>query len=437
MPNCTTSSMNFSSIGRKKVTASFTGGNITSDGGLVLLREIDKQLGLTNKISNLIADNRNVSYVKHTALQIIRQRVFAIAAGYEDLNDHDELRKDAGLQTIVSKESTLASSSTLCRFENSIHRADCVALSGLLVEEFISSHKSPPTELVLDFDPTDFTLYGDQEHNHYHGYYRDFCYLPLYVYCNNHLLTAYLRPSNIDSAKHGGAILKLLVDKFRSVWANIKIVFRCDGAFARRHILSWCEKSNVEYLVGLSKNIRIEKILNTELAQVKAAYELSGQKQKKFAAFNYQAGTWRNSRRVVAKIEYNHHGSNLRCVVTNMTMPAKELYENNYCLRGNMENYIKQQKLDLRADRVSCHEFIANQFRVLLVGFAYLLIDRLRETHLAGSELANAYCGTIRNALFKIGAIVIRNTRSIKFLFSECFVNQDLFQKITMLFESG
>ena len=239
MPNCTTSSMSFSPLGRKKITASFTGGSITSDGGLLLLREIDKELGLTHSIAKCIKDERNQSYVDHKAKDIIRQRVYALAAGYEDLNDHDILRKDISFQTMVSRDSELASSATLSRFENMVTHNGCVALSKLLVEEFISSFKVAPRELILDFDQTDFTLYGNQEDSHYHGYYQDFCYLPLYVYCGEQVLAAYLRPSNIDGSKHGGALLKLLVKRLRQAWPNVLIRFRCDGAFARRHILSW------------------------------------------------------------------------------------------------------------------------------------------------------------------------------------------------------
>lgn len=437
MPNCTTSLMNFSPLGRKKITASFTGGSITSDGGLLLLREIDKELGLTHSIAKCIKDERNQSYVDHKAKDIIRQRVYALAAGYEDLNDHDILRKDISFQTMVSRDSELASSATLSRFENMVTHNGCVALSKLLVEEFIASFKVAPRELVLDFDPTDFTLYGNQEDSHYHGYYQDFSYLPLYVYCGEQVLAAYLRPSNIDGSKHGGALLKLLVKRLRQAWPNVLIRFRCDGAFARRHILSWCERNNIEYLVGLSRNSRIEKSLREQLEYAQKEYETTNTKQKLFTELSYQAGTWHKARRVVAKVEHNHHGSNLRLVVTNMSNSAQDIYENNYCLRGNMENYIKQQKLDLRADRVSAHTFVANQFRVLLVAFAYILINKLRDKYLKGSILAKAYCGTIRNKLFKIGAIVIKNSRKIKFLFSDSFVNQDLFTVIAKKIEAG
>ena len=437
MQDSTTKKLNFSTLGRKKIYGSFSGGDITSDGGLIMLRELDRELGLSKAIAKCIKDDRNQSYVEHKAKDLIRQRLFALAGGYEDLNDHDQLRKDINFQTVVSREATLASSSTLSSFESSVTREDCVGLSKLLVEQFIKSHKVAPTELVLDFDPTDFTLYGNQEDSHYHGYYQDFCYLPLYVYCNDQILAAYLRPSNIDGAKHGGAILKLLVTRLRQVWPNVRIRFRCDGAFARRHILSWCECNNVEYLVGLSRNSRIEKALSNQLKLAETEYKNTNTKQKLFTELSYQAGTWHKARRVVAKVEHNRHGSNLRLVVTNMDNSAQDLYENNYCLRGNMENYIKQQKLDLRADRVSAHEFIANQFRVLLSAFAYVLLNHLRVKYLKGTKLAKAYCATIRNSLLKIGAIEISNTRSVKYLFSSSFAHQELFINVVEKLEVG
>ncbi len=437
MTNCTINKISFSSLGRKKISGSFTGGSITSDGGLLLLREIDKQQQLTNKMAKLIIDKRDQSYVTHPVIQMLRQRIFGLAAGYEDLNDHDTLRKDSAFQTVVSKEQELAGSSTLSRFENSIDRQDCVRLSHLLVEQFITSYKIPPKELTLDFDPTDFTLHGNQENAHYHGYYQNYCYLPLYVFCNHQLLVAYLRPSNIDGSKHGGAILKLLVKKLRESWPEVKIVFRCDGAFARRHILSWCEHNGIEYLVGLSKNNRIINLAKPTLETAQQLYDATKEKQKLYTEFTYQAGTWHKSRRVIAKVEHNRLGYNLRLVVTNKKEVPQQIYENNYCLRGDMENDIKQQKLDLRADRVSGHEFMVNQFRMLLSGFAYVLFHKLTQTHLKNTKFANSYCKTIRLKLFKIGAIIIKNTRSIKFLFSSTFVEQKLFTQIVLNIESG
>ncbi len=437
MPNCTTSAMNFSPLGRKKVIASFTGGSITSDGGLLLLREVDKELQLSNKIAKLITDTRHSSYVKHSVVHMIRQRLYGLAAGYEDLNDHDLLRKDSCFQVAVSKEQELASSSTLSRFENIITRRDCVELNKLLVEKFIASHKTAPRELVLDFDPTDFVLHGTQEGAHYHGCYRRFCYLPLYVFCNKQLLIAYLRPSNIDGAKHAGAILKLLVDRFRELWSQVRIVFRCDGAFARRHILTWCENNNIEYLVGLSQNKRNLTLAKPTLELAKSMYDSTQTKQKIFTEFSYQANSWHTPRRVIAKVEHNRYGHNLRLVVTNKTQSPQEIYEQDYCLRGDMENDIKQQKLDLRADRVSSHDFMANQFRMLLSGFAYVLFSHLSRTKLKTTKFANSYCKTIRANLIKIGAIVIKNTRSIKFLLSSSFVEQELFTQLGINLESG
>ena len=437
MAKCLQKIINFSPLHGKNITGSFTGGSITSDGGLMLLREVDKKLQLTNKISKVISDKRNQSYVTHPILQMLRQRIFGLAAGYEDLNDHDTLRKDLAFQTVVSTEQELAGSSTLSRFENAIDRQDCIRLSQLLVEQFIASHKTPPKELILDFDPTDFTLHGNQDKAHYHGYYQNYCYLPLYVFCNHQLLVAYLRSSNIDGAKHGGAILKLLVQALRAKWPEVKIIFRCDGAFARRHILNWCEHNDINYLVGLAQNIRILKMAKPTLEQAQQLYEATQEKQKLFTEFNYQAGTWKAPRRVIVKVEHNRLGNNLRCLVTNMNVPPQELYEQNYSPRGDMENDIKQQKLDLRADRCSSHEFIVNQFRMLLSGFAYVLFQHMATHYLKRTKYVNSYCKTIRLKLFKIGAIIIKNTRSIKFLFSSAYTEQQIFTNLVKNLESG
>lgn len=430
MANCPSDFMNFSPLGRKKVTGSFTGGSITNDGGLLLLREIDKKCKITSNIGRLISDKRNPYYITHTLNSMLRQRIYAIAANYEDINDHDYLRHDVAFQSIINKNKELASSPTLSRLENMVSRADCVRMSINLVEHFISSHKTAPQELVLDFDPTDYKLYGHQEKRNYHGYYGDYCYLPLYVFCGEHLLVSYLRPSDIDGALHAGAILKLLVKRFRQVWPEVKILFRGDCAFARRHLFHFCEHNNVDYVTGISQNKRIEKLATPTLNSALAEFKKTNLNQRAFTEFSYAAQSWNNNRRIVAKIEQNIKGSNLRCVITNLKHEAQIIYDNYYCPRGDMENYIKQQKLDLNAGRVSCPKFIANQFRVLLSSYAYVLLSELRRTLLAGTKFENVYCSTLRNNLLKIGAIVIRNTRRVKFLFSSHYTQQELFKSM-------
>jgi hypothetical protein len=431
VPNCTSKPFNFSPLGRKKVIGSFSGGSITSDGGLLLLREVDKKYGITSKIGRLIFDKRNPLYITHTLNSMLRQRIYGIAANYEDLNDHDYLRHDPAFQIVINKEQELASSPTLSRLDNMVSRADCVAMSINLVEQFIASHNGAPKELVLDFDPTDYKLYGHQEDRHYHGYYEDYCYLPLYVFCGDHLLVAYLRPSDIDGALHTGAILKLLVRRFRQEWPDVKIMFRGDCAFARRSILHFCEQNNVDYVTGISQNKRIEKLAAPTLSLAKQQFDNTNTNQRIFTQFSYAAESWNHQRRIIAKVEQNSKGSNLRCVITNLDHYEPQfIYEQLYCPRGDMENYIKQQKLDLNAGRVSCPKFIANQFRVLLSAYAYVLLSTLKRKYLIGTKFENVYCSTLRNNLLKIGAIIIKNTRTVKFLFSSHYTQQELFETI-------
>ena len=438
MTNCTSKSLNFSALNGKKVVGSFSGGSITSDGGLLLLREVDKKFGITKRLSNLIFDRRNPNYIVHSYKTMLQQRIYGLAAGYEDVCDHNSLRTDPAFQVIVSREKDLASASTLSRFENAVTAADCLKMSIGLVEHFISQQKSTPQELVLDFDPTDYRLYGDQEGKHYHGYYGDYCYLPLYVFCGEQLLVSYLRPSDIDGALHAGAILKVLVKRFRQVWPNVRIKFRGDSAFARRHILHWCEHNNVSYVVGMAQNKRILTLVEPTLEAVKANFEATQSKQKEFTSFEYAAKSWNQPRQIVTKVEYNRYGSNIRCIITNLPeQDAGAIYDEHYCPRGDMENQIKQQKLDLFASRVSCQRFLANQFRVLLSAYAHVLLSSLRQIGLTDTKFANSYYATMRNKLFKIGAVVIKNTRRIQFLFSAHYAEQDLFQNLVQKLVPG
>jgi hypothetical protein len=427
MTNCDPRNINFSPLNSKKVIANFNGGAIGSDGGLLLLRETDKQIRLTKKISQVFSDHRHQSYIEHSIEHMLKQRVYAIAAGYEDVNDHDYLRNDLCFQTSVGREVALASSATLSRFENSINRKALVDISKALVEHFIDRHKTAPVELVLDFDPTDNRIYGHQERRHYHGYYQDYCYLPLHVFCGEHLLVSLLRSSDIDGAKYSGAILKLLVKRFREVWPEVKIVFRGDSGFARKRILHWCENNNVKYIIGIGANSRLQKLAESEEKQVETLYKISKEKQKTFSEFCYKAESWNNERRIIVKTEYNDKGPNTRFLVTNKTDIPQDIYDNHYCPRGDMENNIKQLKLDLHSDRNSCHDFMANYFRILLSSIAYILLTELKHTHLKKTTLAKAYCGTVQLKLLKIGVMILKNTRSIKFLFASHHAYQNDF----------
>ena len=359
MTKCNVSIPFFQGPKSRKIEFNFSGGDISSDGGLLFVKEFDRKLSLTRRAGKLLDsfDIRQPGKVKHSYLSMLRQRVFGLVAGHEDLNDHHELRTDPLIQTVVGRDRQLATPSTLCRFENGIDRRACVDLSRLFVEFFIESFSTPPQELILDFDATDDLTYGMQENRFFHGYYDHYCFLPLYVFCGDQLLVAYLRPSKIDAAKHAWAILSLLVKRFRQKWPKVKIIFRGDSGFCRQKMLNWCDKNEVKYIVGLAKNPRLQELSKDLQIKAEAVYNETYEKVKLFTEFEYAAGTWKYPRRVIAKAEFNSLGPNNRFIVTNLEDDGQYLYEKVYCARGEMENRIKEQQLDLFADRTSCHDF--------------------------------------------------------------------------------
>jgi len=358
---------------------------------------------------------------------MLRQRIYGLALGYEDLNDHNHLRKDLGFQTAVDRDKELASSPTVCRWENRADRQAARRISELLVDKFIASFKEVPKELILDFDATDDAVHGQQEGRFFHGYYDHYCFLPLYVFCESQLLVSYLRPSNIDGAKHAWAILSLLVKRLRRQWPETKLIMRADSGFCRWRMLRWCERHDVGYIIGIARNSRLNALAQVLMSQAQETYERTGQKQRLFGWVDYAALTWVRPRRVIAKAEHGPLGSNPRYVITNLHGDPKELYDKVYCARGDMENRIKEQQLDLFADRTSCSKWWPNQFRLLLSSLAYVLIEAIRRLALPDTELAHAQCGTIRLKLLKIGAVVLRNTRRIRFHLSSACPYQEVF----------
>ncbi len=430
MTNCNKKNIQFSPYRGRKIETNFEGGDITSDGGILFLREIDQKLGFTKELANCIPDTRAQSHIDHSIEALVKQRVYGLALGYEDLNDHKTLRKDIAFQAAVSSDTDLASASTLSRFENKATRDVAINITKQFIEKFIDSFVTPPQELILDFDPTDDPIHGHQEKRHYHGYYNSYCYLPLYVFCEDQLLVSYLRPCNIDGAKHAWAILALLVKRLRQQWPEVRIIFRGDSGFCRDRMLRWCDKHNVGYIVGMGGNKRLLEASEEIRSKASEDFEKTQEKQKLFGEFNYAAKTWKANRKIIVKAEHTDKGANPRFIVTNQTGDPQTLYEDVYCARGDMENRIKEQQLDLFADRTSCHDWWPNQFRLLLSGCAYVLISALRRTILKGTALAKAQCGTIRLKLFKIGAVIIRNTRKVKFFFSSAYPFQKLFTNI-------
>jgi len=440
MSECNSNPIVFSSLGRRNVIADFTGGAITSDAGALLLREIDRNLGLIEKLDAVIPDPRNPALITHQQITLLRQRIFAIAMGYEDGNDHQHLRDDPLMQLLtergIDSDQPLASPPTLCRLENRVMRRTLTDIAKVFVEVFIASHKEPPKELILDFDATDDPVHGNQVNRFFHGYYDHYCFLPLYVFCGHHLLCAYLRPANIDPAKHSWAILSLLVKRFREVWPNVKIIFRGDSGFCRWKMLKWCEKQGVFYIVGLAKNSRLKELAKPFVDQAQAQFAATDQKQRIFSSIEYAAYTWDKVRRVIVKAEHLVAGPNLRFVVTNLDGDPQMLYDQLYCKRGEAENRIKEQQLGLFADRTSCHEFLANQFRVLLSAAAYILLQHLREKALANTELAEAQVCTIRNKLLKIGGLLKASARRIVLHLAGGCPIQELFRLIAAKLQS-
>jgi hypothetical protein len=344
------------------------------------------------------------------------------------------LRDDPLFQTItergIDERLPLASPPTLCRLENRVTRKSLMRMAQVFVEQFIASHRQPPTELILDFDATDDPVHGNQVGRFFHGYYDHYCFLPLYVFCGEQLLVSYLRPSKIDASKHSRAILKLLVTRWRQVWPKVKLIVRGDSGFCRWRWMRWCDRNDVGYILGLAKNSVLTNKAQSWCTQAQEQFQSTNQKQRVFGEFTYAAGTWDRSRRVIVKAEHLCQGANTRFVVTNLPGDPQELYDDLYCQRGEMENRIKEQQLYLFADRTSCHDFVANQFRLLLSSAAYVLMETLRRVGLAETELAHAQVSTIRLKRLKLGARIRGSVRRIVLPLASGYPFQNLFLHI-------
>lgn len=403
----------------------------SSDGGLVLLKQIDERTGITERLAECFTDHRNPSRIMHSLAQLLGQRVYGIALGYEDLNDHDEWRKDALLSIVCGKDdgSFLSGKSTLNRLElghaaggDSASRYSKVTWNGemierLLVEIYLDHFETAPEEIVLDFDATDDPLHGGQEGRFFHGYYNCYCYLPLYVFAGSFPLLARLRSSNIDGSTGTVEALEMIIPMIRERFPDTRITLRADSGFCREPIMTWCEDHEVSYVLGCAKNNRLKKAIAGEMLAAKQEFERTKEKHKSYKELRYRTRTsWRRTRRVVAKAEHLSKGANPRFIVTNLpkdTWPARELYEGLYCARGDMENRIKEQQLDLFADRTSTAWMSSNQLRLWFSTFAYLFFVLLREGFLAATEWARSQAGTLRTKLLKVAATVRVTTRRI------------------------
>ena len=447
---CNPIQMEFAEVERRRVVAAFDGGTVSSDGGVLLLARTDEAIGLIDRLAGCFRDRRAPALVEHAVRTLVGQRVFGIAAGYEDLNDHDELRKDPLWGALMGKLTAkrrdceaLAGKSTLNRLELSTPEqaagerykriaVERVAVDRLLVDIFLEAHAQAPEWITLDLDATDDPIHGEQEGRFFHGYYRNYCYLPLYIFCGEHLLGARLRPANIDAAAGTVEEVERIVTQIRQRWPQVKIVLRADSGFCRDAILAWCEAHDeIYYVVGLARNARLETLLAPALSEARARYEQTQQAARVFTEFAYRTRTsWSRSRRVIGKAEVLALGNNPRFIVTNLGVEqqaGQPLYEQVYCARGDMENRIKEQQLALFADRTSTATLRANQLRLYFSSIAYTLLLGLRRLGLAGTEMARAQCQTIRLKLLKIGAQVRVTVRKVWVSFSSAYPHWQTF----------
>ena len=431
---CTPESFDFGTAEGRRVIAGFDGGTVTSDAGALLLGAVDKTIGLVDRLAACFRDHRRADMVEHRLPTLIGQRVFAIALGYEDLVDHDELRHDPVLAALSGKLEArrsdcapLAGKSTLNRLEHAptgaatrYHKIghDRRAIERLFVDLFLEAHTAPPRQIVIDLDATDDPLHGHQEGRFFHGYYDCYCYLPLYVFCGRHLLAAKLRRSNIDASAGSVEEIERIVGQIRQTWPRVRIVLRANSGFARERLMTWCEDHRVDYVFGLARNERLEKRIAQALDEARQASQATGKPARVFRDFLWSTrDSWSRRRRVIGKAEWTRGEANPRFVVTSLKpdrWPARTLYEELYCARGDMENRIKECQLDLYADRTSAATMRANQLRLWFASFAYVLMCALRRIGLAHTRLATATCGTIRTKLLKIGAQVRVSVRRVK-----------------------
>jgi hypothetical protein len=428
---CITTPLSFTSLPSRRIEADFSAGTISTDAGALLLREADRHLGLLDALDRAIPDPRNPDLISHTQRSLLAQRVFGIACAYEDLNDHSQLRHDPVWQALAERgpdpEQPLASAPTLCRLENRVGRRALWRMAQALVEAFIASFDAPPECLVLDFDASDIPIHGHQEGRFFHGYYDHHCFLPLYVFCGDQLLAAYLRPADRDASRHAWAVLKLLSERLRQAWPDVRLIFRGDSGFCRWKMLRWCERSGIGYVVGLARNTRLLEAAGPWLHAAAVCFEMTGEPQRLFGELAYAAGSWDRARRVIVKAEHNSQGDNPRFVVSNLPGNARGLYEVLYCQRGEMENRVKEQQTLLFARRMSCHDFEANQFRLLLCAAAYVLVEAVRRLGLAGTQLEQAQADTIRLRLFKVAALVAVSVRRVHMRMASGYPYQQLF----------
>ena len=448
MTECSQSSFGFEALGSREIVARFDGGTMSSDGGAFLLRQADRRLNLLPRLAECFFDGRNQALIDHSILEMLSQRIYGLALGYEDINDHEQLRTDPVFGILAGREELdepLAGKSTLNRMELGAGAKDRYkkitfwkdALDELLVKVFIESHDNAPAEIILDVDTTDLPLHGKQEGRFFHGYYDNYCYLPLYIFCGEHVLCARLREANHDAAFGSLQEIQRIVAQIREAWPATKIILRGDSGFCRNQLMSWCENNSVNFVFGLARNQRLRKIIGAQMHAATQQWNQTGKPARVFSEFSYQTkktkkGGWDRERRVVAKAEHIDGKENPRFVVTSLkgeAGAAQALYEELYCARGDMENRIKEQ-FSLFADRVSAETMRANQMRLYLSTMTYILVSGLRRLGLKGTELAEAQVSTIRTKLLKIGAQIRVTVRKVWISMASSYPWQKLYQQV-------
>ena len=431
---CSASLFEFARVEKRQVVAGFDGGAMTSDAGAVLLGATDRAIRLVERFAGCFTDARNAGLIEHEVRTLVGQRVFGMALGYEDLNDHDQLRHDPLMAVLAGKLKArrkdcapVAGKSTLNRLEHAPDGVptryrrighDGAAIERLFVDLFMEAHAAPPSEIILDLDATDDPIHGHQEGRFFHGYYDCYCYLPLYIFCGDHMLAAKLRQSNIDGAAGAKEEVERIVGQIRAKWPRVRIILRADSGFCREDLMVWCEANGVDFLFGLARNARLVAEIAAELAEAAAESQATGKPARRFKDFLWSTKkSWSRRRRVIGKAEWTQGEANPRFVVTTLTAidgDGKALYETVYCARGEMENRIKECQLDLFADRTSTATMRANQLRLWFASMAYVLLAALRRIALTQTQFARATCGSIRLKLLKIGAQVATSVRRIK-----------------------
>jgi len=442
MTECIQEGFSFAAHFSRRVEAGFTAGQVSTDGGALLLREAERRVNLLPRLAACFTDGRDVERIDHPIAEMLSQRIYGLALGYEDLNDHEQLRSDPLLGLLSGKrklDEPLAGKSTLNRLElvgrsERYHKIgySAEAIDSLLVDLYIESHAESPPSIVLDLDATDIPLYGHQPERFFHGYYDSYCYLPLYIFAGDQLLGVRLRPANQDAAAGSVEEVSRIVTQIRQHWPEMKIVLRADSGFCREGLMAWCEANTVDYAFGLQRNPRLRRIIGREMQQAHMLHQTTGKPARRFADFEYRTHkSWSRPRRVVAKAEYLDKGENPRFVVTSLCpeqWPAQDLYEKFYCARGEMENRIKEQ-MCLFADRLSTDEMRGNQLRLYFSALAYTMVEALRRLGLKGTEWAQAQVDTIRRKVFKIGAIVRISVRRIVIEMSSAYPWKDLYAR--------